>query len=105
MNDILILKNVSLIYHTPKTEITAIENVSFTLSRGEFVSIIGPSGCGKTSILSIVAGLLRPSGGEVILRGEKVKKPSASVGYMFQRDELFPWRTIEQNAMLPLEIT
>lgn len=105
MDEILTMKNVSLIYHTPKTEITAIENVSFTLSRGEFVSLIGPSGCGKSSILSIVAGLLRPSSGEVFLRGEKVRKPSASVGYMFQRDELFPWRTIERNAMLPLEIS
>ena len=105
MNDILTLKNVSLIYHTPKTEIVAVKDVSFSLAAGEFVSIIGPSGCGKTSILSIVAGLVPPSGGEIVLRGKKVKKPSVSVGYMFQRDELFPWRTIEKNAMLPLEIT
>ena len=105
MNEILTLKNVSLIYHTPKTEIVAVKDVSFSLAAGEFVSIIGPSGCGKTSILSIVAGLVPPSGGEIVLRGKKVKKPSVSVGYMFQRDELFPWRTIEKNAMLPLEIT
>lgn len=104
MNEILKLERISLTYHTLKHEIKALENVSFTIKKGEFVSVIGPSGCGKTSVLSIIAGLIKPSGGKVTLNGEVVTKPHPSIGYMLQKDELFPWRTIEQNALLPLEI-
>lgn len=104
MNEILKLERISLTYHTLKREIKALDNVSFTIKKGEFVSVIGPSGCGKTSVLSIIAGLIKPSGGKVTLNGEVVTKPHPSIGYMLQKDELFPWRTIEQNALLPLEI-
>lgn len=104
MNEILKLDKISLTYHTPKREIKALENVSFTVNKGEFISVIGPSGCGKTSVLSIISGLIKPSGGSVLLNGEIVTKPHPSIGYMLQKDELFSWRTIEQNALLPLEI-
>ncbi len=86
----------SLIYHTRHGETMAAENLSFTVDEGEFVAIIGPSGCGKTTLLSLAAGLLKPSAGEVETFG--------SCGYMLQKDELFPWRTIEKNIFLPLEI-
>ena len=95
---------MSLTYHTKQGEIEALSNITFDVFEGEFIAIIGPSGCGKTSILSIIAGLLSPSGGKVELNGEKIERPSASTGYMLQKDQLFPWRTIEANAMLPLEI-
>jgi NitT/TauT family transport system ATP-binding protein len=71
--------------------------MSFSVNEGEFVAVIGPSGCGKTTLLSLSAGLLTPTQG-------KVKSDGCSFGYMLQKDELFPWRTIEKNIFLPLEI-
>ena len=84
-------------YHTRQGETAAVENLDFSVSEGEFAAIIGPSGCGKTTLLSLAAGLLKPSGGQV-------KNQGISFGYMLQKDELFPWRTIEKNIFLPLEI-
>lgn len=104
MNEILKLDKISLTYQTRENEIKALENVSFSVNEGEFISIIGPSGCGKTSILSMIAGLLKPTSGKITLHGEEIVKTHPSIGYMFQKDELFPWRTIENNAFLPLEI-
>lgn len=104
MKEILKLDKIRLTYNTQKDEIKALDGVSFSVKEGEFVSVIGPSGCGKTSVLSIIAGLLKPSSGTVALNGKPVVKPDPSIGYMLQRDELFPWRTIEKNACLPLEI-
>lgn len=93
---ILQFTNVKLIYHTKHGETIAAENLSFSVGEGEFVAIIGPSGCGKTTLLSLAAGLLKPSEGTVQSQG--------SFGYMLQKDELFPWRTIEKNIFLPLEV-
>lgn len=104
MKKLLEIVNVSLKYQTLTDEIIAIENLSFNCHDGEFISIIGPSGCGKTSILSLLAGLMRPSSGKILLDGEKIVKPSNSLSYMLQKDQLFPWRTIEKNIYLPLEI-
>ena len=84
-------------YHTRQGETAAVENLDFSVSEGEFAAIIGPSGCEKTTLLSLAAGLLKPSGGQV-------KNQGISFGYMLQKDELFPWRTIEKNIFLPLEI-
>ena len=81
-----------------------IENLSFKIGEGEFVALIGPSGCGKTTVLSLIAGLLTPTDGKIILNGNEVNGCSNDIGYMLQRDELFPWRTIEKNVFLPLEI-
>ena len=89
--------NISYTYHTKEGETTAVKDLSFTVEKGQFVSVIGPSGCGKTTVLSLAAGLLSPSSGE-IRRGE------GEYGYMLQRDALFPWRTVEQNIFLPLEV-
>lgn len=104
MNDILTLDKISLSYQTEKDEIRALESISFSVDEGEFVAIIGPSGCGKTSILSIIAGLLKPSGGEITIKGKPLEKGKTSIGYMLQKDELFPWRTIMENTYLPLEV-
>lgn len=97
MNSILQFRNVAMRYHTKEGETLAIANLNFSVQAGDFVACIGPSGCGKTTILSLAAGLLKPSAGEVLYHG-------TSCGYMLQRDELFPWRTIEKNILLPLEI-
>ena len=97
MKEVLRFDNVSMHYHSKQGETVALQNVSFSVSEGEFVAIIGPSGCGKTTLLSLAAGLLPPTKGKVVTDG-------GSFGYMLQKDELFPWRTIEKNIFLPLEI-
>lgn len=104
MNKLLELKNVTMKYQTATDEISAIENLSFYCNEGEFLSLIGPSGCGKTTVLSIIAGLISPSEGEVLIGGKAVDKNKEALGYMLQKDQLFPWRTIEKNILLPLEI-
>lgn len=103
MNKLLEFKNVSLIYQTPTDEINAIDKLSFNCNEGEFLSIIGPSGCGKTSILSLIAGLIPPTSGKILIDGQS-NISNNSLGYMLQKDQLFPWRTIEKNIYLPLEI-
>ncbi|CDF58511.1 ABC transporter ATP-binding protein [Thermobrachium celere] len=102
--DKLVLKNISMIYQTIETETKAVEDISFNIKDGEFVVIVGPSGCGKSTILSIIAGLINPSYGEIYLDGEKISYPCNKIGYMFQKDTLFEWRTIFKNITLGLEI-
>ncbi len=104
MKKLLELKNVSLTYQTLTDEITAVNGLSFDVNEGEFVSIIGPSGCGKTTILSLIAGLIKPSSGKIMLDGQPISTSNDSLGYMLQKDYLFPWRTIEKNVFLPLEV-
>ncbi len=94
---ILSFNDVGFTYHTKDGETNAIAHMTFGVEKGQFVAIIGPSGCGKTTILSLAAGLLKPSGGEII-------RENAEFGYMLQRDALFPWRTVEANIFLPLEV-
>lgn len=94
---ILSFNDVGYTYHTKDGETNAIEHMSFCVERGQFVALIGPSGCGKTTILSLTAGLLKPSRGEI-------RRENAEFGYMLQRDALFPWRTVEANIFLPLEV-
>lgn len=103
MKKIMELKNVSLIYQTLDDEITAIDGLTFNCNEGEFLSIIGPSGCGKTSILSLIAGLIKPTSGTIKINGRNDSVIN-NLGYMLQKDHLFPWRTIEKNVLLPLEI-
>ena len=81
----------------------ALDNASFHVERGEFVCLIGPSGCGKSTLLRIVAGLILPTAGEVLLEGEPRRKPDRRVGLVFQQPTLLPWRTVKGNIALPLE--
>lgn len=97
MKEVLRFENVSMRYHSKQGETVAVEGLNFSVSEGEFTAIIGPSGCGKTTLLSLAAGLLKPTTG-------RIRSNGVSFGYMLQRDELFPWRTIEKNLELPLEI-
>ncbi len=104
MNKTLLeVKNLTVSYQTKQDEVLAVNGISFTVERGEFIALIGKSGCGKTSVLSACAGLL-PYEGEIVLDGEKIISASRKTGYMLQRDELFEWLTIEKNACLPLKI-
>jgi NitT/TauT family transport system ATP-binding protein len=85
-------------------EVAALEDITFSISDGELVSVVGPSGCGKTTLLKILAGLLQRTSGDILLRGTPVDGPRRDIGIVFQSAVLLPWRTVLQNAMLPVEI-
>ncbi len=103
--EMLSFDDVSLTYQTTEGETEALKHVTMSLREGEFVSLVGPSGCGKTTILSLTAGLIKPTSGTITVGGKEIReKEHAKVGYMLQRDHLFEWRTIRQNVMLGLEI-
>lgn len=102
--EVLRVENLCLKYQAKNGEITAFEDVSFGVEKGEFLSIVGPSGCGKSTLLSVIAGLLPASGGRVIIHGKRACGVSASIGYMLQRDNLLEWRTILSNVLFGLEI-
>ena len=104
MKNLLKFEKVSLTYYTKTNETLAIKDLSFNINQGEFVAIIGPSGCGKTSILSLTAGLLKLSGGNITLYNKPITKPDDKIAYMLQKDHLFPWLNIEKNIRLPLKI-
>ncbi|KXS40275.1 MULTISPECIES: ABC transporter ATP-binding protein [unclassified Candidatus Frackibacter] len=97
-------KEVGMKYHTQVEETEALRNLSFTIKENEFVSLVGPSGCGKTTSLSLLAGLLSPSSGQVIVDNEPINGVNEKIGYMLQEDYLFPWRTILDNVLLGLEL-
>lgn len=98
------IENLNLIYQSTKDETTALEDISFEIAEKEFVSIVGPSGCGKTTILSLISGLIKPTKGNVVVAGKSPNPKENFCGYMFQRDNLLPWRNIEKNIFLGLEI-
>ena len=98
MDNILEIKNLKKIYHTPSKEILAVKDFSLDIKDGDFIAIVGPSGCGKSTILSILCGLENKSDGIVNF------KKDTKIGYMLQQDSLFPWRNILDNCLLGLEI-
>jgi NitT/TauT family transport system ATP-binding protein len=98
-NKLLEVKNISKNYHDLKSEIQAINDISFDIFDKEFVSIVGPSGCGKSTLLSILANIEKKTSGEI-----KWNKENTIIGYMLQSDSLLSWRTILENATIGLEI-
>lgn len=96
------LTHVSKTY--ARNRVVALEDVSLTLRKGSFTSVIGSSGCGKSTLLKIMAGLIPPSKGRVILQEKPVKGPRRDIGMMFQQATLFPWKTAVENIVLPIEI-
>lgn len=93
----LVLNNINYSYHTLDGETTALKDISLSVDNGEFISIVGPSGCGKSTLLSIIAGLISPESGEVIVNG-------SNIGYMLQKDNLFEWFNVYKNVTLGLDI-
>ena len=87
-----------------RNAVHALDRIDLTLERGQFASIIGASGCGKSTLLKIMAGLVKPSAGQVILEGTPVQGPREDIGMMFQQATLLPWRTAIENVLLPIEI-
>jgi len=91
-------------YHSIKGETQALNDVNFEVNDGDFISILGPSGCGKSTLLNIMNGLLEPSNGYVLYKGEDIKDNLDKIGYMFQKDHLFEWNTVWENVILGLKI-
>lgn len=104
MQPILELYNVGYTYHTTAGETNALNNISFLVHPGEFISIVGPSGCGKSTLLNIIAGLIPISTGELLINGIPRQEYQEPIGYMLQKDHLLEWRTIYRNITLGLEI-
>ncbi|QQK81244.1 ABC transporter ATP-binding protein [Salicibibacter cibi] len=102
---LLALRDVEKHFFSRENVLEAIRNVSLEVNTGEFLSIIGPSGCGKTTILSMIAGLMEQSEGEILLQDAPITNTNTDVGYMLQQDYLFPWLTIGQNIDIALTIT
>ncbi|MET8687063.1 ABC transporter ATP-binding protein [Streptomyces sp. NPDC004732] len=98
------IDDVAVRFRTKKKDVTALRDVSLDIGAGEFVAIVGPSGCGKSTLLKLVAGLLSPSSGEVLLGGERVRGPRPDIGYVFQRAALLDWRSARRNILLQAEM-
>ena len=99
LNDILIIENLSKIYHSKDGETLAIKDLNLNIKEGEFVAIVGPSGCGKSTLLSILCNLEIQSEGKIIFPKKNLK-----LGYMLQEDTLFPWLNIIDNSLLGLKV-
>lgn len=80
-----------------------LSDISLRLAKGEFASIVGPSGCGKSTLLNLISGLAVPTSGTIAIDGQVVKSVRRDVGFIFQRDALLPWRTVEQNVQMPMK--
>jgi NitT/TauT family transport system ATP-binding protein len=105
MGDMIELQGVSKTYRTKRGgDVVALQNVTVNMEDGEFVTVVGPSGCGKSTLLNMLAGLLTPSSGEILLDGKPVNGPRRDVGIVFQSPVLLPWRTVFQNTMLPVQV-
>jgi NitT/TauT family transport system ATP-binding protein len=101
----LSVRNLTKAYPNGNTGMTLVlDNLSFDVSEGELLSILGPSGCGKTTLLKIIAGLLEPDGGQILIDGKQVNVGHNRVGYIFQQESLYPWRTVRQNIEFGLEV-
>ena len=101
---ILVADDIVVRFQTPEGPITAVDNVSFGVRPGEFLSVIGPSGCGKSTLFNVIGGLLNGYDGIVSVAGETVSGPHKSIGMVFQEESTFPWRTVTDNVAFPLEL-
>ncbi|MCG6796513.1 ABC transporter ATP-binding protein [Geobacillus sp. YHL] len=101
---LLAVENVTKTYNNDSHEVVALKNISLSVEKGQFVSIVGPSGCGKTTLLEILCGLRTPSSGAVKIKGETITGPHKSIGIVFQEESTFPWRTVLENVEFGLQM-
>ena len=92
------IENLSKQYASEGQPIQALENINFSIRKGEFVSILGPSGCGKTTLLRTIAGLEQATRGNIILNEKRITQPSPELGVVFQEHRLFPWLSVQDNV-------
>ena len=98
-------RGIDKIYQTRQGEdVVALQDVTFHLKQAEFVSVVGPSGCGKSTLLRILGGLLPLTSGEALLHGTPIRGPRRDIGVVFQNPVLLPWRTVLENALLPIQV-
>ena len=101
---ILSVDDIVVRFDTSESAITAVDDVSFKVRPGEFLSVIGPSGCGKSTLFNVIGGLLTGHTGAVKVAGETISGPHRSIGMVFQEESTFPWRSVTDNVAFPLEL-
>ncbi len=101
---VLDIQNLSAVFSDGNGDLQALDDLTFSVQRQEFVCVIGPSGCGKSTLLRILGGLLQPTTGRVSFHGEPLVGPRRGVGFVFQNSNLMPWRSVFENIYLPLEL-
>jgi NitT/TauT family transport system ATP-binding protein len=104
LSEAIAVRRLSKRYETRSGPLTALEDIDFSIREREFVSIVGPSGCGKSTLLRILAGLIPASSGMAQLRGTPIQGPRRDIGVVFQAPVLFPWRTVMDNVLLPVDV-
>jgi NitT/TauT family transport system ATP-binding protein len=104
MAPLLSIEGVSKDFNVRGNQVLALDTLSLGLDQGEFVTVVGPSGCGKSTLLNLVVGLLPPSAGRILFRDRAVDGINPEIGYVTQKDNLLPWRTLIENVELALEI-
>ncbi len=100
----ILFKNATVDFKVDKSLLRVIDDVSFTIADGEFISIVGPSGCGKTTMMNIIAGFVKPTSGQVLLDGIEINGPSQNRGVIFQEYGIFPWLNVEKNILFGLTL-
>jgi NitT/TauT family transport system ATP-binding protein len=98
----LVIDNLSLVYQSTRGDLKALDRLSMSVARAEFVAVLGPSGCGKSTLLNVISGLLTPSQGSVTIAGALVTGPRPDVGIVFQQPTLLPWKTVRENVLVPI---
>ncbi|HEY1373512.1 MAG TPA: ABC transporter ATP-binding protein [Candidatus Binatia bacterium] len=104
MPPLLSLNQVRREFQVRGRQVVAVDTLDLAVDEGEFVTVVGPSGCGKSTLLNLVVGLLPPSGGQIVYRGRAVEGINTDIGYVTQKDNLLPWRTLVENVEIALEI-
>ena len=98
------VKNLSVVFTDRDSSLHVLDGLSFSVTAQEFVCVLGPSGSGKSTLLRVLAGLLPPSQGELFYNGVRLAGPQQGVGFVFQKANLMPWRTVIENITLPLDL-
>ena len=99
------LRQVCKTFRKQDEKVDAVRDISMTIAQKEIVAIIGPSGCGKSTLLNMIAGLYPPTSGSIVYKGAPVEDVNTDVGYMTQKDNLLPWRSVRDNIAFPLELS
>jgi NitT/TauT family transport system ATP-binding protein len=98
------IRDLGVTFTDEKGSLQALNQINFNVAREQFVCVVGPSGSGKSTLIRVLAGLLQPTSGKVVLDGETLTEPRPGVGIVFQKANLMPWRSVIRNITLPLEI-